>query len=313
MKELRAVKDNQFVTGILTSFSQVILIENWKTGLCIFIALLVADLKVGLAAMISSIVGNLVARLFFQSLNDIKQGLLGFSAILSGIAIVTFFLGISVWLLVVFAAALATIFTILLQRLFANLQLPSLTFPFILVIWLFLLASYQSETITSSVTAALPSVAETNGKFVFPDILLKGIGEIFLLDNVFSSMIILFGIVIASRFLAMMTLIGIGASLGLGFFWGMNLTTLSLGLYTYNAILTILALALFLEEKSVRTKVVAMVFGLFLTSLLDLALPAVIGITGLPVLTFPFVVAVWGTLILVQSLEKKALETTTVE
>ncbi len=195
-------------------------------------------------------------------------------------------------------SALCVLITLVINHLFSQQGLPGLTFPFILTTWFFLLLSFSSRWIPTSRVAQLPQAALGEGSLIFPDILVKGVGEIFLLDNSISSLLILIAIFVASVRWGCLAIGAIAFSLVGAFLLGGNLDTLSLGLYSYNCILTFLALDLFLIKKDPQLSGLLLGIGGVLTVCLDFALPTVLGIAGLPVLTFSFVVATWFTLCL---------------
>ncbi|EOH94349.1 urea transporter [Enterococcus pallens] len=294
-----------WLKGILPSFSQVMLIEHPISGAMIFLALVVADLQLAALALCGCLVANVTAHLLKVDQAQIESGLMGFSPVLIGIAAGTFVGGVAAWPITLIGSALCIFATLVINYLFGQQGLPGLTFPFILITWFFLLLSFSSRWITTSRIAQLPQAISSEGSLIFPDIFIKGVGEIFLLNNGISSLLILTAIFIANVRWGALTIGAIVLSLAGAYLLGGNLDTLSLGLYSYNSILTFLALDLFLVKQNSRVTSVLFLTGGVITVCLDFALPAVLGVFGLPVLTFSFVIAVWFILIVEKLLVRK--------
>lgn len=294
-----------WLNGILPSFSQVVLIEHPISGALIVLALVVADLRLAALALCGCITANLLAYFLQVDQEQIEKGLLGFSPVLVGIAAGTFVEGTAAWLIAIIGSLICVLVTLVINHRCAQQGLPGLTFPFILVTWLFLLFSFGSQWVETGRIGQLPEAIASGGSFVFPDILVKGVGEIFLLDHVISSLLILAAIFVANIRWGVLTLGAIAFSLASAFILGGNMDNLSLGLYSYNCILTFLALDLFLEKRNTQWLLALILTGGFLTICLDFILPSLLGIAGLPVLTFSFVVSTWFVLTLEKLLARK--------
>ncbi|MEO1771997.1 urea transporter [Candidatus Enterococcus ferrettii] len=305
MVEMTEETKASWLKGILTSFSQVVLIEHPVSGAMIFLAVAIADFQLAALALSSCLFANLTAHLLQVENDQIKRGLMGFSPVLVGIAAGTFVEGWVAWPIALVGSVLCVLMTLVINHLFRQQGLPGLTFPFILITWLFLLISFNSRWIITSRIARLPQTLSITGMLTLPDIFIKGGGEIFLLDNVVSSLLILAAIFIANIRWGALTIGAIGFSLTGAFILGGNLDTLSLGLHSYNCILTFLALDLFLEKKDSHWILLMFLTGGILTICFDFALPTLLGIAGLPVLTFSFVLATWFVLTVEKLLVRK--------
>jgi Urea transporter len=278
------------IKALLHGVSQVLLIENAISGLIILIACYVAALEVGIAATIAVIVGTATARGLGMTSDKIKAGLFGFSPVLVGIATVTFIQGINKWIIVVIGSIIVTFITIFVNNLLAVWEMPSLTLPFIIVTWLVLLASYQMTTIQTDLVGVLPQMIEETGVISnWLDALTKGIGEVFILDNVVASLLILVAIFVAGIKEVIRVILAIAFSWGFVLISGMSKDTFSMGLYTYNIILTFLAAGTFLKLTSRNVGIT--ICGGILTMLLDIVLNVLAAPYGIPILTMPFVLA----------------------
>ncbi len=75
---------------ILKNISQVLLINNHYTGLLVLIALFIGNWKVGLSALVGSIIAYVLAPHVNYSNEEINDGLAGFSPVLTAIALTLF-------------------------------------------------------------------------------------------------------------------------------------------------------------------------------------------------------------------------------
>lgn len=130
------------ITGILArSISQVYLIENVATGALFLVAIAVSSLRGALFAIIGSVVCLVTAIAFGARGASIQAGLYGFSGVLTAMAVGAVFNQPS--LPVTLYAILATVFTVIVQAALnaamSPLGIPTLTFPYVLAMWLFLL------------------------------------------------------------------------------------------------------------------------------------------------------------------------------
>jgi urea transporter len=121
--------------------SQVYLVENVVTGVLFVVAIAVSSLRSAAFALVGSMVGLLVAALFGASGVAINAGLYGFSAVLTAIAVGAVFNPPS--FRVTIYAIVATVFTVIVQAALntamSPLGIPTLTFPYVLTMWFFLL------------------------------------------------------------------------------------------------------------------------------------------------------------------------------
>ena len=145
--------DGKFMTFITTSLkgiSQVILIENAITGLLILIAITIESYYLGIIALLSAIIGTLVGKFGGVAEQTINQGLLGYNSVLTGMALASFLSGPYMWIIALVGSAIAAIFTATMLHFMKKTEIPILTFPFIILTWFILLASYKLKVIKLS-------------------------------------------------------------------------------------------------------------------------------------------------------------------
>ena len=130
-----------FVQATLLSISQVFLKGSAVAALLFLAGLAVNSFAAAIAAVAGAIVAVITAHALGAESDLITGGLLGFSPVLTAVALGTVFQQPS--LRVAVFAALGTVFTVVAQAAFnvalTPLAIPALTGPFVLVTWMFLL------------------------------------------------------------------------------------------------------------------------------------------------------------------------------
>ncbi|WFU26434.1 urea transporter [Bradyrhizobium sp. CB1717] len=133
--------------GMFLSISQVFLKASAIAALLLLAGLAVSSLSAAAFALGGAILAVLTAHLFGAESDLIIGGLLGFSPVLTAIALGTVFYQPS-WRVVAYTA-LATVFTVITQSALnvalTPFAIPALTAPFVLVTWLFLLPRQRLE------------------------------------------------------------------------------------------------------------------------------------------------------------------------
>ncbi|MGI5241047.1 urea transporter [Dactylosporangium sp. CA-139066] len=127
--------------AVLRGVAQVMLLDNWISGLLIVLGLAVSSLWAAAFALAGSVVATLAAIWLGADATSIDEGLFGFSAVLTAIAIgVTFYatrLRTAVYALL--AAAFAVVVQAALDTVLLPAGVPTLTAPFVLTTWLVLI------------------------------------------------------------------------------------------------------------------------------------------------------------------------------
>ncbi len=288
------------------SFSQVIIIENVLSGILILAGIFVYDINFGILSVIAAIVGNLTAKLIVNDDAAITSGLYGFSPVLIGIAGGLFFTGTASFIVAILGSFFAVPLTVVLNNLLGRFNLGSYTLPFIVTTWFFILISFSSNLLQSSTSAGLAQVSTlANDGLLFPDVLLKGIGEIFLLDSVWSSALILLGFAVDNWKIALEVVGVVLLTIAIGLLFQVDSNVLNMGLLTYNSILVLMGVEVFGLNKTEMGKYGLILLGVLFAVLVDLAVLPVLGVFALPALTFPFVLTTWIILFFEQNLQPK--------
>ncbi len=134
-----------FVAGILKSISQVFLKGSIVSALLFLAGLLVSSVPAAVFAVAGAVLAVSSAHLLGAESALVSAGLLGFSPVLTAIALGTVFHRPSPRVAVY--AAVGTVFTVIVQGALnvalTPLGIPALTAPFVLTSWLFLLPQQQ--------------------------------------------------------------------------------------------------------------------------------------------------------------------------
>ena len=130
-----------FLHGLLQSISQVFLKGDALSALLLLAGLAVSSIAAALLALAGAFLALCTAHALGAESQLVSAGLLGFSPVLTAIALGSVFYSPSVRVLAY--AALGTVFTVIVQGALnvavAPWGIPALTAPFVLVSWLFLL------------------------------------------------------------------------------------------------------------------------------------------------------------------------------
>ncbi|HWL73933.1 MAG TPA: urea transporter, partial [Burkholderiaceae bacterium] len=158
--EATPLKLIDLLQGVLQSISQVFLKANGVAALLFLVGLAVNSLAAAAFALAGAILAVLTAHLFGAESELITGGLLGFSPVLTAIALGAVFYRPS-WRVAIYAM-LGTLFTVIAQAALnvalTPLAIPALTAPFVLVTWIFLLPRQCFESVAADDAAtARPS------------------------------------------------------------------------------------------------------------------------------------------------------------
>ncbi|MED4402904.1 urea transporter [Metabacillus fastidiosus] len=282
----------------LRGISQVILIENAFSGFIILLAITVSSYFLGIIALLSSLIGTLVAKIGGADEAKINQGLFGYNSLLTGIALELFLNEPYQWIIALAGAAITAIVTAAIMHIMKGTGLPVLTFPYIILTWFMLLAAYRLDTFTLSPELVPQYLSHRKLKFVGETHLLEGIlngiGQIFFLEQNVSCFLILVAVCFAGWKFCIYVLLGNIIALLTALFLGAEHTLITMGLYGYNAILTILAVSVVFQSNQNRFSIILTgIFGAFLAVIMTASVSTWLLPYGLPSLTMPFVLSSW--------------------
>lgn len=288
---------NAFLIESLKGISQIIFIENTITGLFILSAITVSSFYLGVLALLSAMIGTLIAKIGGADEKMISQGLLGYNSVLTGIALGLFLSGPYMWIVALVGAAITAILTATMMHFIGNTGIPILTFPFIILTWFTLLASYKLKNITLSDALTPQSLANWElhiaGKINLLDGIFNGIGQIFFITNALPGILLFLGVFWASRKMGFYAVIGNAFAFIVAVALGGEHELIMFGLYSYNAILTILAVSAVFNTKENRYAPFTGILAACITVPLAASVSIWLLPYGLPALTMPFVLSTW--------------------
>lgn len=118
--------------GVLKSFSQVFLINDWIAGALFIVALAIGSMRATVFAIMGAVIALVIATLEGADVGNVQAGLYGYSAILTAIALkeseLNAILGVGIAIILQFAFG----------GLMKSLGIPILTAPFVLSVWIVL-------------------------------------------------------------------------------------------------------------------------------------------------------------------------------
>ncbi len=286
----------KLISSSLKSIAQVIFIENSISGLIILLGLFVGDYRLGFIAIASAIVGNIIASIAGGDKDIIDKGLFGYNSVLSGLALSLFLNQDSRFMIAIVGAILAAIFTATMFHFFSRLEIPILTFPYVVLTWFFLLASYHLQVfhLNPDLEPQFPLkwLLENQGPINLLNGLVDGVGQVYFQSNIWAGILILLGIFWGGWRIGIYAVLGTLIGWISALIFGAEHSLMNLGLYGYNAVLTIIAISAIFDNDRPLSKVTGVVAAIF-TVPLTAGVHSLVSVFGLPVLTMPFILITW--------------------
>ena len=288
----------QFIDVGLRSYGQVMLQNNALSGLIFFAGVLIGGCaagkpQLGLASLVAVIFANLTAYIYRLNRKAWQQGIYGFNACLIGIALPTFCENsLYLWSCIVLAACLSVFITQAFSTILQQWYLPCLTIPFILLTWLFLLATPSLSALNITISNEMaPSASHFSPIFILPDSIL-GIAEVFLFNSILAGVFFLIGLAVNSLKITIYAFVASAIAIVIALLYGAQIQAVSLGLYSFNAVLTAITLVTFSGKQDIKI-VIYILLGIILTVFTQAALVTILKPYTIPVLTLPFVLVSW--------------------
>ncbi|HVW64978.1 MAG TPA: urea transporter [Nitrosospira sp.] len=284
---------------ILRGVGQVFFCCNAVTGLIFLVALYIGGVTAGLAATVGVISSTTAAYLLGFSEDDIDAGLYGFNGTLVGPCLFLFLENSpQLWLYVVLASILSTVVLAALMRILHPYNVPASTSPFVLTSWMFLVAVYAFGGFSRGPVLPPPGIpsAVTDAGMLPADMwftaLTKGVAEVMFADSVIVGILFLVGIAIVSLRGAVMAACGTIVGVVIPLLLGASLGAIQMGLYSFNPVLTMMAVGWVFLKPTGKSAMLALLAGI-LTVVCQAGLASFLAPLGLPTLTFPFVLVMW--------------------
>lgn len=259
--------------------------------------------EVAWGAVAGLVVATATGHALGYSEEDGRQGLWGFNGILVGCATMTFLgstpLG---WVALLLCAAMVTWVRQGLNRLATPLGVTTYTFPFVLCSWIFLSAAraFGGLEVTALAHPMLPQ-SVVHATEAHPQIIdlwtftlstLRGVSQVFLIDNPITGLLFLAGLAVSSVRAALWALVGSALATAVAALFGAPIEAIYHGMYGFSATLTAIALGATLLPRSSRTTLWALL-GTVGTVFVQASANELLLPVGIPSLTAPFCIATW--------------------
>ena len=286
------------VLGGLRSLAQVIFINNPVSGLVLLLAFLAQSPFTALLALLGTAAAHGAAGRLGLEEGLRQEGIYGFNGALVGCAVAAVAhlgnpLAALAWsVLVLVGGALSTLLLEGLRRsLHHLLGLPPLTLPFCLITWALLAvgAFGPGSALALAEPMAPPPLADAWQALALG--LPRSIGQVFLCSNLWSGLLVLLSIALASPLAAGLGLLGALVGMGSGLLFGAPPEAVAQGLWGYNGVLVAIALGGIFYAPSLGSLAVALA-GAALATLFQ-ALWSISALQDWPSFTLAFVLSTW--------------------
>jgi urea transporter len=295
----------RFVDINLRGIAQVMFQNNPLTG-ALFLAAIgwgsyaAAVPQVAIAGLFAVVVATLTAQWLHADEVSLNSGLYGYNAFLVGLALATFLApGALLWLYVVLGAAASVVFQHEIINAIKPWGVSALTFPFVLITWFLLLATYGFSGLVGTalpsanvVTPFQPYETSSLGIIDLVQGVLNSISQVFLKGNGVAAMLLLAGLAVSSLPAAIFALAGAILAVATAHLLGAESELITGGLLGFSPVLTAIALGTVFYKPSLRVAAYA-ALGTIFTVIAQSALNVALTPLAIPALTAPFVFVSW--------------------
>ncbi|CAO2594526.1 Urea transporter 2 [Lemmus lemmus] len=273
MKECKSwLKDKplvlQFLDWVLRGAAQVVFVNNPLSGLIIFIGLLIQNPWWTIAGALGTVVSTLTALALSQDRSTIASGLHGYNGMLVGLLVAVYSekLDYYWWLLlpVTFASMACPVISSALSSIFTKWDVPVFTLPFNIVLTLYLAATGHYNlffpTMLVEPVSSVPNITWTE---IEMPLLLQtipvGVGQVYGCDNPWTGGMILVALFISSPLICLHAAIGSIVGLLAALTVATPFETIYMGLWSYNCVLSCIAIGGMFYALTWQTHVLALV------------------------------------------------------
>ena len=256
--------------------------------------------QVGWGALVGLVAATVAGKMMGlnSSQSDGLEGLWGFNGILVGCAFPTF-LGDNwmMWVSLILCAMITTWVRKGFNNVMAAWKVSSFTFPFVFMTWMFLFAARYFQSLDPFGLSTPEITIPETGQLVcdFGDLVvwwLKGISQVFLIDNWVTGIFFLVGLALCSRWAAIWAAVASAVALAVAILFQGDPHTISAGLFGFSPVLTGIALGCTFYKVTWRSALWALA-GVLTTVFIQAAMDSIMLPYGIPTLTGPFCIATW--------------------
>ncbi len=303
LSEQYKLKVRDSVLSVLNSYSQVFFSDNWVFGILLMLTTFLFPLA-GLAGLVGVIFANTLAYgLGFDLRKNIK-GLWGYNVLLSTLPLGLFFEpGPAFWIMVLVISLLTLILTVVIQGILSKYQLPFLSVPFVLVIWIIILATREFEAlqINPHNTYQLNQLYGIGGTRLvvlyewFQEVpigsllrsYLTSLSAIFFQNSLAGGILIASGLLIASRISFVLSVIGFLAAFSFYHIMGLSISETDYSNIGFNFMLTAIAIGGFYHIPG-KMSFIWVILLTPIVALFTVGFSSILGIWQLSIYALPF-------------------------
>ncbi|PKP23266.1 MAG: peptidase M23, partial [Bacteroidetes bacterium HGW-Bacteroidetes-22] len=292
-----------FTGSLLNSYSQVFFSNNRGFALILMVVSFF-DFWAGFSGVIAVISTNIFAYLSGLNRKSIASGTYGFNSLLVGLGLgVSFEPGLAFFIILVFSALSSLLFTQALEGVIGKYGLPFLSIPFLIVIWLFTLATREFSALEFSARGIYTynemyllggePLVQTYTFLSEPwlpvslSTYFKSLAAVFFQYHLVAGILAAIGLLVYSRIAFLYSLIGFYSAYALYGLLGADINELSYGYIGFNFILTAIAIGGFFLVASRYTLLWLLLLTPFITVLI-IASGAILESLQLPAYSLPF-------------------------
>ncbi len=306
MTDFRTRLSDHFM-GWLNSYGQILFVSSRGLSVLLMLATFLFPYA-GLSGLLAVVVGHIVADIMGFDRSAIRNGELGFNVLMTGLVLGSIYqFNLYLLFLLALAGLLSMLVTLWFRKVLFEHNLPYLSLPFLVSVWVLLLSvsQYKSFSLTEVGLFTYNDLAQVGGLQLvewyerlqtisispFWDVYFKSIGAIFFQYNLFAGVAIAVGLLLFSRISFVFSIVGFATGY---FFYKMvdgNFTELHYSYIGFNFILTSIALGSFYLVPSFYALVVV-VLVIPITAIFISALGSAFTILQLPIYSLPFNIVV---------------------
>ncbi len=293
----------EFSESVLSSYAQVFFSQK-KALAILLLVLTFFDFYAGLSGLIAVVVSLLAARIIGLHYESIKTGIYSFNSLSVGLCLGVYFkFNIPFLVVLCFGALLCLLITVWMSGSFAIKGLPFLSFPFIITIWLLLLAtrSYNALELSERGIYTYNDLYAIGGQELVDWIMkienyplplelgvyFRSLGAIFFQYNLIVGVIAAIALVIYSRIAFTLSLLGFYIGYYFYSFVGGNLNELTYSFIGFNFILSSIALGGFFLIPSIWSVLLVLLVSP-LIAILNSSIGVALQVVQLPLYSMPF-------------------------
>jgi urea transporter/murein DD-endopeptidase MepM/ murein hydrolase activator NlpD len=289
------------IPALINSYSVIFFLDNKLFGLALIIATFLNPFA-GICGLVSVLTAIIIAGLLKFDKFQIKSGILSYNALLTGLAIGTFFTpGLVCYILLIVASFLSLLFSVVMAGWLFKYNLPFISIPFIIAFWIIVLplpffnnlGLANNDLFWLSNNYLYPAIHQAApSEFTFVhlvDTYFRSFSSVFFQSNVYTGILIAVALLFSSRIMFTLSVIG--------FIPAYLLTLLSgpeIGMINYynigaNYMMITFAIGGFYMIPSASSYLWSLIL-IPVTCIFVLFLTGIFGLSQLPVFSLPFAV-----------------------